>query len=248
MIIDRLRFRYRHYFLIDDLGKGIASKIIFLIMLGCRVGPNFLPKEYTDFTALYDWITTVLTAEEITPEMMVTPLSRENYIFIALSFLALYICSILALLYSGLFTRHLRNLTDMNPNIPLSKFVARYIVLCIIFAVIAMPMAFVIVYLLLLFFLAIPFLSTIAPCYMSGDRKFFDSIGSTIKRTRGHYLLMMRDLCGIILVYLITNVVITLIELLSPTVAMALSAAIEIWFYLVFARFCSYQYTITKKN
>ncbi|SCW28423.1 hypothetical protein SAMN02910456_00338 [Ruminococcaceae bacterium YRB3002] len=247
MIINRLRFRTAHYFKIDDLGKGIASKVIFILMLAVRIGPHFLPSEYSDFQPLYDWFNAVLMTEEVTDDMLVIPITTQNYIFLGLSCLSIYICVILALLYCGLYTRHLRNLSDMNPNIPMGRFIGRYLVLSLVFLVLSVPAMFIVVYLLLLFILAIPFICTIPACYMSGDKGFFSSIGSTVRRTRGHYLLMMRDLSGIIIIYLIISLIIGLIELASPTTSMVLNCGLSVLFYLVFARFCAFQYAITKK-
>jgi len=245
-LFTNFKFWVKYYLNIDSLGKGIASKIIFLMMVMIRVIPNFLPSEYTDFSKVQDWMTTVLYAEEITEDMMIIPLSRANYLFLLIASAVLFICGMIAVFYCGLAVRHFRNLEN-KPNLKLSSFWGRFIILCIVMLIIAMPFAFTAVYLFLLFLLALPFMVTIIPCYLSGDEGLWRSFTGIIKRTKGRYLLILRDLTGVYLVYLIISFLINAVSLVSMTAFAVLNCACDSWFLLVAARFCAIQYTMTKK-
>ena len=247
MFFTNLKFWSKYYLNIDSMGKGIASKLLFLTILILKLIPNFLPPAYTDFSALQDWFTTILYAEEVTEDMMVITLTRENYLFLLISSAVLYTCYMLSVLYSGLVVRHFRKLKG-ETYLSNGRLFGRFIVVCLVIAFLALPLAFFAVYLVLLFLLSIPFLATIIPCYLSGDEGLFGSIAGMFKRTKGRYLLMLRDITGLYVVYLVVSLVSMLISLLSDTAYIVVTAAIESWFLLVAARFCAIQYTMTKKT
>ena len=230
MFFSNLKFWAKYYFNIDDLGKGIVSKLIFILLLASKVSIRFLPAKYTDFSELTAWFNTVLKADEVTEEMMVIPLTRENMIYLALSVFVLFFCISVSIFYSGLVIRHSRRLISGVKIISAGG-----------------PFIFAAVYLLLLFLLAIPFICNAVTSYLSGDRGMWDSIAGCSKRLKGKYLLFLRDLCGVYLVYLVIGFVISLLSYVSSTVYFIMDAALDCWFYLAFARVCAIQYTIGER-
>ncbi len=229
----------------DDLGGGVVSKILCLLVVLLRAFPHFLPTSYFDFTALEDWFTTIMNSEEISEEMLEVPFTRENYYFIGISFAVLFISILIAALYCGLEVRYFRQARN-GLYLPVNRFIGRYIILCIFISAVIVPLFFCAVYLLLLFVLAIPFMCTIVPCYMSGDEGLIGSVTGVIKRTKGKYLMIMRDICGLYLIYLVLGILVSLVGLLSQTAYYVLNSALSGWYVLVAARFCAIQYTMDK--
>lgn len=240
---------FKFYFNIDKMGKGIASKIIYVLLTGIGVSIYFLPEEYSDFTALQSWFLQVMAEDNITEDMMVVPLTMQNWIFIGLAMLIIYVSIMLAILYGGLLMKGFRKemLNDQNV-ISNGKFVFRYICFGILIAVIFIPMAFAFVYLLLLFVLAIPFMLTAVNNYMSGDMDIVDSIIYAPRSVRGKYLKMMRDLTGSYLIYIVLDLLVYLLSFVSPTAYMIVSVAFRSWYLLVIARIGAYDYLMTFKR
>ena len=247
MFFSNLKFWAKYYFNIDDLGKGIVSKLIFILLLASKVSIRFLPAKYTDFSELTAWFNTVLKADEVTEEMMVIPLTRENMIYLALSVFVLFFCISVSIFYSGLVIRHSRRLISGVKIISAGGYWLRFILVEVAFAFLYIPFIFAAVYLLLLFLLAIPFICNAVTSYLSGDRGMWDSIAGCSKRLKGKYLLFLRDLCGVYLVYLVIGFVISLLSYVSSTVYFIMDAALDCWFYLAFARVCAIQYTIGER-
>lgn len=237
---------FKFYFDVDNMGKRIASKIIFVLLVGIGVSIHFLPAEFSDFTALQSWFMQVMSADDITEDMMVVPLTTQNWIFLGLGLLIIYASLMLAILYAGLLIKSFRKemLKDGNP-ISNGKFVFRYICAGILISVLYLPLAFCFVYLLLLFVLAIPFMLTAVNNYMSGDMDIVDSIVYAPRSVRGKYLKMMRDLTGSYLFYLVIDLIIYLVSFVSPTAYMILSVAFRSWYLLVIARIGAYDYLMT---
>jgi len=235
----------KNYFNIDDLGKGIASKLILMFMLGIKLSLFFLPPEYSDFTQFYTWFQNVLQAEQMTDELAVIPITTENLIFLLLSGIVIYICVIVSMLYSGLVLRDIRKKKEKE-NIPVSAFLGRYIILSLLFAVLFLPFALLAVYLVILFLLAIPIICTIPVCYMSGDKGFWASIGDSFRRTKGFYILILRDITGTYVVYMILGFLISLVSYLSGTAYAIMHCFLDVWYYMCFARICAFAYTFTQ--
>ena len=247
MFLSNLKFWAKYYFNIDDLGKGIISKLIFVILLAAKASIRFLPKKYTDFSELIAWFNTVLKTDEVTEEMMRVPLTRENMIFIALSVFVMFFCISVSIFYSGLVIRHGRKLVSGVKMISIGEYWMRYLIVIFAFAFLYIPFVFAAVYLLLLFLLAIPFICNAVCSYISGDRGIWDSIAGCSKRLKGKYLLFLRDLSGVYLVYLIVGFVISLLSYVSSTVYFIVGAALDCWFFLAVARVCAIQYSIGER-
>ncbi len=245
MFLLNLKMWARNYFNIDDLGKGIVSKLIFLFMLGIKTALNFLPPEYSDFSQFAAWFRNIMTAGQMTDELAVIPLTYENWIFLFLTVLVLYICIMTSLFYSGLVLRDLRS-RNGKENIPLSAFWGRFVILCLVFSVIFLPFALLAVYLVILFLLAIPIICTIPVCYLSGDKGFFSSIGGSAGRTRGFYILILRDITGTYVIYMLLGFLVTLVSYLSGTAYAIIRSFLDVWYYMCFARICAYAYTYTQ--
>lgn len=245
MFFVNLKMWAGNYFNIDKLGKGIVSKIILIFMLCIKAALNFLPPEYSDFSQFYVWFRNIMTAEQMTDELAVIPLTYENWMFLFLTVLVLYICIMTSLFYSGLVLRDIRS-KNGRENISLSVFLGRFIILCLVFSVIFIPFALLAVYLVILFLLAIPIVCTIPVCYLSGDKGFFASIGDSARRTRGFYILILRDITGTYVIYMLLGFIVSLVSYLSGTAYAIIHSFLDVWYYMCFARICAYAYTYTQ--
>ena len=244
MFTANLKLWASEYFNIDKLGKGFISKLLFVFMLGLKLFISFLPDKYSDFTPFIQWMNAVMNGDS-NATLAVIPLTLENWIFIGLALIVAYVCLMTSVFYSGLVLRDLRTNRGVN-NIPISSFWGRFLILCMVMGVVALPIAFVAVYLIILFLFAIPIISTIPVCYLSGDKKFFASIGESGARTRGFYILIIRDFSGTYLIYLIAGFLVSLLGYVSYTAYAVVRSSLDVWYYMVFARICAYSYLMTR--
>ena len=242
----RLLTWFRQYFFIDNLGKGIASKLMFLFLAGSFMLIAFMPPEYSDFTALSDWALTVMEADEITDDMMVAPISTQNVIYLMLGFAVINLAVMTGMLYSGLVVRHIRKKIDGALIITPGRFSGRFIILCIVFSLVSFPLLFIAVYLLLLFVLAVPFLLSIPPCYLSGDQGFWDALFGSVKRMKGRYLSNLRDITGVYVVYLIIGLIAELVSLVSSTAFIVINSFLASWIILTISRVAGINYATSR--
>ena len=242
----RLLTWFRQYFLIDNLGKGIASKLMFLFIAGSFMLIYFMPQEYSDFTPLYDWTMTVMEADEITEDLMIAPISTQNVIYLLLGFSVINLSVMTGMLYSGLAVRHIRKKIDGALILEPGRFFGRFIILCFVFSLLSFPLLFTAVYLLLLFILAIPFLLSIPPCYLSGDQGFWDAVFGCFKRLKGRYLSYLRDVTGVYVVYLILGLILELVSLISSTAYIVINCFMASWIILTVARVAGLNYAVSQ--
>ena len=240
MLIESFKRWKSLYFNVDLLGKRIASKLIFVFLLALKLVICFMPAEYSDFSQLAAWMDTMMKATEMTDDLMVIPLTPQNVIYVAVVSFSVYLTVLGIFLYSGLFLRSARKAS--GNNISAGAFAGRFFILALFLLLFSIPLMFVTVYGFLIMLLFIPFICTIPVCYLSGDFGFWRAIGSTFRRTRGFYLMIMGDVTGTYVLYLIVSFIVMLLQFASQTAYLIVSSAVDVWYYLIFARICTFAY------
>lgn len=246
MIIASLKRWRALYINIDSLGKHIASKLIFVFLLALKLCIHFLPPECSDFSQLMAWFDTAMQSSEMTDELMVIPLTQPNMIYIAAVSVSIYLTLLGIFLYSGLFLRDIRKAT--GTNIPAGAFAGKFFVLAFFLLLFSIPLAFVTVYGFLIILLLIPVICTIPVCYLSGDFGFWRAIGSSGRRTRGFYISILADITGTYILYMLASFVVMLLSFVSQTAYLIVSSAVDVWYYLIFARICTIAYVAMCKR
>ena len=240
MLIESFKRWKALYFNVDQLGRRIASKLIFVFLLALKLGIQFMPAEYSDFSQFTAWLDTMMQSDGMTDDLMMIPLTTANVIYIGLVAASVYLTLLGIFMYSGLFLRSARK--HSGTNIPAGAFAGRFIVLALFLLLFSVPLLFVTVYGFFIMLLFIPFICTIPVCYLSGDFGFWRAIGSSVRRTRGFYLMIMADVTGTYVLYLIASFIVMLLSFASQTAYLIVSSAVDVWYYLIFARICTFAY------
>lgn len=241
---------YKHILNIDDLGNRIFSKVLFALLVILKVFSNVSPIGDTDFNPVYKWSQDMLSNPELLMNQSVSdiPFSTGNLIYILFILAIDFIILIGAILYCGLYVRDYRTKTLKRlPSIPfkvvsLSTLLIRTFFIALIIVFLFVPIAIFVLYLPLIFIIIFPCLIVFFGCYLSGDYPFFKSVPTAIKRTKGFYLLIMRDLSTMMLLYFILEYLLEYIGLNIPVVSYVVAPFAYVFIFLVIGRYAGFIY------
>lgn len=240
-------------FKIDKLKNKWPVRLLFLLMVLMNSSIRFLPEEYSDFSAVYEWLELFYSStyeERMQMYMAELPMTAENALFVLLAFVIIFLNVMGIMLYAGIFIRQYRSSFKqlgkekkfLKP-ISVSGLVGRYILLFLWMTVIALPIYFVCIYLFVIVIFVVPYLMVIPVGYLSGDFGFFETVGKSIKYMKGHYLTTSRFLSIIIIAYFIVSFVVSGVYLFAPTAFYILDSFVLVWILFSVGRLSVVAYT-----
>lgn len=231
-------------FKIDRVGKGIAVKCLFAFLVLLRFSFLFIPDKAYDFKAFESFSRQLVKepqlAYNLTPDQI--PLTNWNY-FLMFSYMAfIFVMMIAFCLYVGLFIRDQRLKTGKGKAISTSELSARMIILAIVAGFVYVPVIIFLIYLILLLIILFPWLIMYPACYLSGDSGLFGSLTETYRKTRGYYVINVRNICLILIVSFFIRTITSLISEVAPAAGYITNAFAETFILLCIARYAGIIY------
>ena len=234
---------------IDDIDYKWAVRLMFLVCIVSRCAVFFNPYTDTDFTWLNTWMTNFDTADQSQALDLTMPITTGNIVFLVTAFIALFITLIMGVLYSGLYVRSFRSrnkdkegFEDMPEPVDIRILIKRFVLLTLFYLAVSIPFMVVSSNLLVFFCIGFPLIFTAPACYLSGDKKMFNSLPHVVRLTRGFYLAHVRSLVLIVLVFFFTDAIAGLVSFASLTAFYILSAAFSTWITFAFGRYAGMAY------
>ena len=232
-------------FKIDNVGKRISVRIIFAVMLLMRVSVYLFPIGDNDFSEFYSWFMAVSSDMDKMARMSFSdiPLTQGNLLHLLSIIVIDYLCVLGGFLYIALFIRDYR-LSGMSPLRPLdpSNIILRLIIIGILTAFLYIPMLIMVLYLFLIFIIIFPCMALYPACFLSGDSGFFDSVVQAVNRTKGYFIVNMRNFSIILLGYLILDGAASLIGHFLPAAGYVLRPLVAVFALLSCARYIGMVY------
>ena len=234
---------------IDDIEYKWAVRLMFLVCIISRCAVFFNPYTDTDFTWLNAWMSNFETADPNQIPDMSMPITSGNIVFLVTAFIALFITLIMGVLYSGLYVRSFRvrnkdkeGHEDMPKPVEMRILIKRFVLLSLCYLAVSVPFMILSSNLIVFFCIGFPMIFTAPACYLSGDKKMFNSLPHVVKLTRGFYLAHVRSLVLIVLVFFFTDALAGLVSFASMTAFYILSAAFSTWITFTFGRYAGMAY------
>lgn len=248
MISDDYRF-----FRIDSLGKGIFVKCLFAVLLLVKCSVYLFPIGDPDFSEFMIWTDKLLAntnpMAQIDFESM--PFTFENALYVCHVLAANFILIMGAVLYAGLYIRQYR--IDHQPNkagasgylippmylkeISVPKFIGRFLILSLCVAVIFIPALYFVLLLFVVFIIICPCVVMYPACYLSGDTGLFKSFSEMIKVIKGYFIINMRTMSVLMLVYFLGDYISSGLMRVLPAVAYVLGPLVSVFVALVAGRY-----------
>jgi len=253
-----MNYSFIEVFKIDKLGKGIFSKILFaiLVLIGCSV--YFTPIGDPDFSGIYTWAYDV--AQDYTlllnPTTSLPPITTGNILYAIHMLAADFLIIMGATLYMAVCIRDYRmrhgikDAGDSGYLIPvrylsfpsLGNLTLRMIVIFCFSLVLTIPGIVFLLYLFLIFIIILPCAVMFPACYLSGDTGFGRSFRETVKITRGYYMINVRNMTLIMMVYFILRGLAQFIAGLLPSSSYVLLPVINVFTALSLGRYVAMVY------
>ena len=234
-------------FKIDDIGNRISVRILFVFMLMLRLSEYFFPLGDPDFSSFYNWVNYISSDMDrmMNASYADIPITDGNIIYI-MSVLAIdMICLFCAFFYIGYYIK-MKRVEEADPRfkpVGTGKLIFRLIVISAVFAVLYIPLLFSVLYLFLIFIIIFPYLLIFPACYLSGDSDLFDSTLYMSRRQRGYYMVNLRNVSLLIMIYVIGVLLTRGVGLIFPNAGFILKSFVTVFCYLAFARYSGMIYT-----
>ncbi len=226
-------------FKIDKVGKGIAVKLIFTFLIFARASLMLFPDEAFDFKPLEVFYRKYLEnpqlAYSMNPEDV--PLSDWNCILICFVVFLVYLYIMAFAAYVGLFIRHIRVTTGKGKAATMSDIVTRLTILALVVPVFYIPFIIFMLYLILFLIIIFPWLIMYPACYLSGDHGLIASVSEMYRKTRGYYLINVRNICIILTVSFMIRMLTTLLSEAAPAAAFTADTFADTFILLCLARY-----------
>ncbi len=247
MISDDYRF-----FRIDSLGKGIFVKCLFAVLLLVKCSVYLFPIGDPDFSEFMIW----LQRQTENPDMMQIdfesmPFTVENAIYVCHMLSANFILIMGAVLYAGAYIRQYR--INHQPNkagasgylippkylkvISVPAFIGRSLLLALCVAIIFIPALYFVLLLFLGFIIICPCVAMYPACYLSGDTGLFKSFSEMVKVIKGYYIINMRTMSMLMLMYFLGDYISSGLMRVLPAVAYVLGPLVSVFVALVAGRY-----------
>ncbi len=241
---------YKHILDIDNLGNRVFTKILFTFLFLIRVVFNFFPLGDPDFYPLYKWSQDALSNPDMLMNATISdmPITLGNIVFIISSLFIDFLMIMGALTYCGAYIRNYRKkIAEVNKAfgkmvISNSRLTGRILLMGLIIVFLFVPISIFVLYLPIIFIIIFPCLIVYVACYLSGDKGIFASIPETVKRTRGFYLLIARDLSTIMLCYFLLDYLLAMIGDKIPVVTYVVAPFAVAYIFLVIGRYAGFIY------
>lgn len=237
---------------VDDLGNHWVARIILTFLVVLNMSIYLFPEKYTDLTPLLVW--TENYSKMTDPGQMMDaldhiPLSHENLIYIGCFYLVAYVSIMAVFLYAGLFIRDFRIRFKPKKNKLLLKpasygtIILRFFVICGIGALLSFPMLLFLEFAAIILMILMPYILNIPASYISGDHGFIRSMSRGIEMMRGYFLLNMRTICILGLIFGLGFLLIQFTANLSEPVFDILFSFLKVWILLSLGRYIGISYS-----
>ena len=198
-----------------------------------------LPDEAFDFKPLELFYRKLVEnpqlAYSINPEDV--PLSNWNCALICVVILIIYLHVMAFSAYVGLFIRDIRVKTGKGKPAAISDIVTRLTILALVVPFFYIPFVIFWLYLILLLIIIFPWLIMYPACYLSGDHGLIASVSEMYRKTRGYYLINIRNICIILTVSFMIRMLTTLLSEAAPAAAFIADAFADTFILLCLARY-----------
>jgi len=232
-------------FKIDDVGKRISVRIIFAAMLLMRVSVYLCPIGDNDFDQFYYWFLDVGSDMDKMASVTLAdvPITRGNLLNLLSIVVIDFLCIVGSYLYVALYIRDYR-LNGLSPRRPLdaSNILLRLIIISLITAFLYIPLFILVLYLFLIFIIIFPCMAMYPACFLSGDSGIFDSAVQAVNRTKGYFIVNMRNFSLILLGFFILDGAASLIGHFLPAAGYVLRPLVAVFALLSCARYIGMVY------
>ncbi len=245
-------------FKIDNLGKGIFSKIIFTLLMLIKCSVYFFPLGDTNFNQFLIYMQNAMEDPDVLLNASVQdlPLSIGNIIYLLHVTMADFLVIIGACLYCAAYIRQYRKdhkLEDPGDSgylipprylkpISVGGLLLRMVIVFCFSMAVFLPAALFLLYLFLIFIIILPYVSMYPACYLSGDCGFFASFVEMVKVTRGYYLVNARFMSLLLCLYFLGDWLTSALSSVLPAVAYVLGPFWAVIIALSFGRYVGMVY------
>ena len=237
---------------VDDLGNRWVARIILTVLLIINMSIYLFPENYSDLTPVLVW--TEEYAKLTDPNQMLhaldnIPLSQENLIYIGCFYLVAFISIVSVFLYAGLFIKDFRLRYKPKKNKLLLKparyrqIALRFLVIFCVCILLSFPMLLFLEFATFILLILLPYLLNIPAAYISGDYGFFRSISRGIEMMKGYFLLNMRTICVLGLIFGLGFFIIQFTAQISDPVFDILFSFLKVWMLLSLGRYIGISYS-----
>lgn len=236
-------------FKIDKVGKGIAVKILFVFLVMLRICVNLFPIGDSNFDPLISFYNdfienpNMVYSADFDPTL---PVSMGNllYIFSLLLVDFSFICGYF--IYVGMMIRSMRIAGGKLRPISVSSLILRLFVLTAVAFICYFPayVAILLLYFFIIFIIIFPWLFMFPACYLSGDSGFFMSIAETFRKSKGYYVVNVRNLAIIMLASMLLQLVSLGVGGINEAVGVVLDAFISVFTMFCIARYSCLIYNV----
>lgn len=237
---------------VDELGNRWVARIILTILLVINMSIYLFPETYSDLTPVMVWTenySKLTDPGQMMDALNSIPLSTENLIYIGCFYLVAYISIMAVFLYAGLFIKDFRVKNKPKKNNLLLRparyreIALRFIIICLVAALLSFPMLVFLEFATFFLLILLPYLFNIPAAYISGDYGFFRSIGKGIEMMKGYFLLNMRTICILGLIFGLGFLLIQFTANLSEPVFDILFSFLKVWMLLSLGRYIGISYS-----
>lgn len=173
-------------FRIDNLGRRYGVRLLFLISVLLYFAFVAFPIGDTNFKPFISWIRNDYPQLSDYSQLSIQTMhiSNGNLLYLASVLFFVSVLILICNLYSGLYIMINR---PPEKRISIMKFIWRFFVLSFVLILFTIPLAVIFVYFSLVFLFLVPVILLIAPCWLSGDYRFFESFAYSFKLIKGYY-------------------------------------------------------------
>ncbi len=239
---------YQHILNIDDLKNKFLARFLFSFLVILKVASLLCPIGDTDFYPLYKWSLDALENPEAVGDYTLAdlPITDGNLLYLFSILFVAWILIIGAMVYCGVYMREYR--LQFAGKIPMvqgkaisvGQLVFRIFHLSIIMVVLFIPILIFVLYLPLIFIIIFPCLILYVASYLSGDYSLIDSFASAIKRIRGFYIIMARDLSSFMLGYFLLDYILQILASGIPVVGYVVQPFLLVYMFLFMGRYAGF--------